>query len=207
MFSVVAKSPGRLPEQQIVIELEEEGKNGSSIWSGDSVFLKTNTERYLEVQGPLVWAHWSQSGNPWQRFTIEKELNDGAIWSSDVVYFRAHTGNLIDVEGTMVRARFKDPCAKSGFSIAKDPKKSDQADPLIDEADPDLLANLTVGRSPPEEFQRAAIERARDQQEAVRKQLERERKRAAKLKQKFGYYYWPTGMGSPKESEDRKSVV
>jgi hypothetical protein len=89
--------------QAITIEKEKAG----SVFSGDTVFLKTQTGAHIDITGDMVQARWNDKGD-WQSMIIEKASGHGAILPGDVVCLKAHTGKHLDVEGAVVRARWND---------------------------------------------------------------------------------------------------
>lgn len=87
--------------------------------SGDMVFLKAHTGKYLGVEDEAVDARWNRRG-VWQGFAIEKKDPALPIHSGDIVYLKAHTGKFVDIEGGAVRARYADDGAWQAFRIEKD---------------------------------------------------------------------------------------
>jgi hypothetical protein len=108
-------------------------KNGEgAIFSGDTVFLKAHTGKYVDVLPWYIWwlgsavaARYDGRGS-WQALTIEKKSGSGSILPDDTVVFRAHTGNMIDVQSsfdwwpftsTQARARWFDYGTWQSFRI------------------------------------------------------------------------------------------
>jgi hypothetical protein len=94
-------------------------KTGSgAIHSGDTVFLKTHSGVFIDVEGDEVRARFSERGT-WQGLIIEK-AEGGAISNGDVVCLLAHTGKHIDVEGASVQARWHDCGAWQQLMVQKE---------------------------------------------------------------------------------------
>mmetsp|Transcript_1462 Transcript_1462/g.2454 ORF Transcript_1462/g.2454 Transcript_1462/m.2454 type:complete len:1085 (+) Transcript_1462:66-3320(+) len=77
---------------------------GFAISSGDSVYLKTHTGKYLDVDGGAVRARYADRG-AWQVLIIEKKAG-GELRSGDTVYLRGQSGTHIDVVDENVQARW-----------------------------------------------------------------------------------------------------
>lgn len=95
-----------------------ENYGGRVILSGDAVFLKAHTGKFIDVQGVEVQARWSDRGN-WQKLIIENKVGTGAIIPGDSIFLRSHTGMRIEVEGGAVRARWSDRGAWQTLVIKK----------------------------------------------------------------------------------------
>merc|ERR1719258_184097 len=66
------QSQGNL--QSIVIEKQ----NGGTVYSGDTVYLKTYSGNHIDVTDKAVQARWHDLGS-WQALVIEKRVGDGAV--------------------------------------------------------------------------------------------------------------------------------
>ena len=88
--------------QRLILEKDSDGP----ILSGDSIYLRAHTGKYIDVETAVARARYDDHGD-WQRFVIEK-MEGGDIYNGDTIYLRAHTGKYIDVEDDWVKARFDD---------------------------------------------------------------------------------------------------
>lgn len=102
------------PAQRLILErspLVVESHDGSTFQSGDMVFLKAHTGKYIDVQdsGRPVMARWDDLGT-WQGLVITKPmgLRTGPIRSGDTIFLQAHTDTFVDVQDDAVRARWPD---------------------------------------------------------------------------------------------------
>jgi len=101
--AVQARWESRGEWQSLVIEK----KQGGSVHSGDTVYLRTHTGAHIDVTDEVVQARWNDLGQ-WQALVIEKRTGSGAILPDDEVCFKAHTGKHLHVEGGAVRAVWND---------------------------------------------------------------------------------------------------
>lgn len=80
--------------------------SGSDISSGDTVYLRTHTGKYVDVKDGLVRARYADRG-AWQGLVLEKQ-NGGELRSGDNVYLRSQSGAHIHVTEEKVQARWRD---------------------------------------------------------------------------------------------------
>ncbi|CAK0798478.1 unnamed protein product, partial [Prorocentrum cordatum] len=96
------------------LTIEKEG--GGPIQSDDTVFLKANTQAYLDVAGSVVSARWTNTRDS-QEFVIQGGGEDGAIRSGDRVYLVAHTGNCLEAKDMDVFAKSPEQGEAQAFAI------------------------------------------------------------------------------------------
>jgi hypothetical protein len=90
-----------------------------AVHSGDTIWLKAHTGRYLTVQNDEVHAKWDNR-LAWEEFVIEKQSSDGTeIQSGDAIYLRAHTGKRLTVQGTTVHAEWDHQGSWQRFTLEK----------------------------------------------------------------------------------------
>lgn len=84
-------TPGEIGDQQV--------------WSGDTIYLRAKSGKYLEAEDVEVRARFDQPG-AWQGFVIESRFGDGPIRHRDTVFLHTHLGSAVDAHDGRVRARW-----------------------------------------------------------------------------------------------------
>jgi ribosomal protein S28E/S33 len=78
---------------------------GESLKSGDTIFLRAHTGRFITVEGQSIHAKWDNRLS-WEAFVVERYAGAGPVHSGDALFLRAHTGNRVAVEGETVHAQW-----------------------------------------------------------------------------------------------------
>ena len=99
-WTAAMSRPSACPPQQCIPLIA--GKN--LIASGDTIYLKANTGKYIDINGTALQARWTgqEQGQP---IMIELDMGYcGFIRAGDTISLAAYDGNVISISDTVVQA-------------------------------------------------------------------------------------------------------